>query len=98
MASKWTALLVACIAFNVATAAWAVSPVPDKVGPFVTYCTTHFADCKNEVVTVDVATMAGILFAKNGTPTCVIPKGVNNDTGTKEILAWLGKTKNTYAM
>lgn len=93
MVQKRSAILITFLGLYVSTGAQAASPVPNKVGPFVTYCATHFADCKNEIITTDVATMASILFAKKGTPTCVIPKGVNNDTGTKEILAWLSKIK-----
>jgi len=105
MARICVAIPVTILALCASTGVQAADPVPDKVGVFVSFCATHFADCKNKVVSTDVATMAAVLFAKKGTPsaktgapTCVIPKGVNNDTGTKKILAWLGEHNNTYAM
>jgi hypothetical protein len=98
MVQKLASALIALLALAGSTSAKAASAVPDKVGAFVSYCATHFADCKSEVVATDVAAMASILFAKKGAPACVVPKGVKLDTGTKDILAWLGVHKGSYAM
>jgi hypothetical protein len=98
MVSKWTALLLGCIALNVATASHAANSTPDKTGAFVAYCAGHFADCKSKIVEVDVAVLATKVLAKKGTDLCAIPKGVGNDVATKEILLWLGDHKNVHAM
>jgi hypothetical protein len=98
MVSKWTVVLIACIALNVPTAGLAANPTPDKTGAFVAYCAGHLADCSSKVVDVDVAVLATKVFAKKGAELCTIPKGVGNDTATKEILVWLGDHKNVHAM
>jgi hypothetical protein len=98
MIPKWLAILTGCLALHVSSDAQAAGPVPDRVGAFVTYCATHFADCKSKIIAADVATMATVLIAKKGTQACTIPKGVDENGATKQILAWLGKHKNTDAM
>jgi hypothetical protein len=86
------------LVLSISTGAQAANPVPDKAGPFVTYCATHFDDCKNKIVATDVATLASALSAKTVTPPCAIPKGVDETAATKEILSWLSKHKNVDAM
>jgi hypothetical protein len=99
MAAKSRALLMICFVLWATTAGEAANPVPDKISAFVAYCAGHFADCKNKVVETDVAAMAGQLFAnKADARACVVPKGVDNDAATREILTWLGKHKIADAM
>lgn len=98
MTPKWTAMLVAAAALAISTGAQAANPVPDKAGAFVAYCAGHFADCRSKIVDADVAVLATKLFAKQGAQLCVLPKGIDNDAATKEILAWLGNHKNVHAM
>lgn len=95
---KRTAISTAALVLSLSPAAQAADPVPDKAGAFVTFCATHFADCKNTVVESDIAIMAGMLFAKTGAKNCAIPKGIDSNNATKEILAWLAKHKNAAAM
>jgi hypothetical protein len=97
MIRQWMAILTACLA-SYAIDAQAADPVPVKAGAFVTFCATHFADCKNKIVEIDVAVMASMLFTPNGTGSCAIPKGIDGNSATKEILAWLANHKNSYAM
>ena len=94
---KCAAILAASLGLGV-SAGHAASPVPDTAGAFVAYCPGHFADCKAKVVETDVAVMAGKLYVNKDAQVCVIPKGIENDIATKEILAWLGKHKNVAAM
>lgn len=98
MATKMVAVLGTCLAMCIPTYAYPANPVPDQTGAFVAYCASHFADCKDEVVVTDVATLAGIAFGKSGAQACTIPKGVNTDEGTKQILAWLGRHKDVATM
>src|ERR1700674_406364 len=98
MVPKWISTLIAGSALYVCIDAHSANPVPDKTGPFVAYCTSHFADCKNEVRVTDIATMATFLFTNTAAEPCTIPKGIDIDTGTKEILTWMGKNKNADAM
>jgi hypothetical protein len=102
---KWMAILMACVALCVFSGAQAANPqaqaanpVPDKTGAFVTYCASHFADCQNKVVVTEIGVMADKVFANNPDQVCVIPKGIDNDAATREILAWLGKHKEVEAM
>lgn len=98
MAPRSAAVLAACFAACIPMYADSADPVPAQTGAFVTYCAGHLADCKDKVVTTDVATLAGIAFAKSGAQDCTVPKGVSEDEGTKQILAWLGKHKEVANM
>ena len=98
MLLKRTAILLAALTICLSPGARAAGAAPDKAGAFVTFCTTHFADCKTTVVESDIATMAGTLFGKTGAKACAIPKGIDATNATKEILAWLAQHKNTAAM
>ncbi len=100
MASRWTAILISCIALNFVSGARAAGTMPNKTGAFVAYCAGagHFADCKSHIQDADLAVLAYKVLGNNVTKDCAIPKGVGMDNATKQILAWLGKHKNVHAM
>jgi hypothetical protein len=75
---------------QLSTTADAASPVPERAGDFVVYCKSNFKECKNKILSLDVAAMAGALWGKdNKTQVCVTPDDVNDTVAAKQILAWL---------
>ncbi len=96
--NAFAVIMAVAAALSISTGGQAANPVPEKAGAFVTYCAEHFADCKSTVVDADVAVLSTKLFAKKGAQPCALPKGIGNDTATKEILAWLGNHKDVHAM
>jgi hypothetical protein len=91
----WAAILVA----GVSAGAQAASRVPDKVGAFVAYCATHFDECNKAIMVHDTAAAAEAFFDENNnSKSCVVPKGVADDTATKMILAWLAAHMNVFGM
>ena len=98
VAPEWAALLIGCTAVFVSTEARAADPVPDKAGAFATYCTSHFADCKEKILETDIAVMAKRMFANAADQSCIIPKGIDRDSATRGIVDWLSKHRNVDAM
>ena len=100
MSLKPLPLVFALAVAQLSAAADAASPVPERAGDFVVYCTSHFKECKNEILTRDVAAMAGALWGKDKdkTQVCVTPDDVNQTVAAKQILAWLTDNKSTANM
>ena len=90
MSLKPLPLAIVLAVAQIFTAAYAASPVPERAGDFVVYCTSHFKECKNKILSLDVAAMAKALWGKdNKTQVCVTPDDVNENVAAKQILAWL---------
>jgi len=95
MVGKWSAMLTTTAALCLCSGARAAAnPAPDNTAAFIAYCPSHFHDCKGKVIEADIAAMGAALWATPPTQACAIPKGIDNDLATKEILAWLGEHRD----
>jgi hypothetical protein len=69
------------------------SATPEKVGPFVSYCTTNYIMCANKILA-----LAGGAVDNAEPKHCLPPQGTDPKTITLSTIAWLKQRPETYGL